>query len=169
MTAVRTRVRMPKCSPVELALRRNLLIRVRDIIRRCGDPRCKNFPTYGGRGIKVHPGWVADKLAFVEYLMTLPGHDDRSLFIDRIDNDGHYEPGNLRFVTPAVSRLNTRHAQSPHGHRLRTQGATMVRSGRWQGQIYIGNRNHYVGVFDTKEECLAAVARFAAERGIVKL
>jgi hypothetical protein len=52
--------------------------------------------------------WCADQVAFVAYLMTLDGWDNDGLVIDRIDNDGHYEPGNLRFVTRSVSQRNKR-------------------------------------------------------------
>lgn len=42
----------------------------------------------------------------MEYLYTLSGSNDAYLVLDRADNDGHYEPGNLRFVTPSQSLLN---------------------------------------------------------------
>jgi hypothetical protein len=44
----------------------------------------------------------------VAYLETLEGHGDPNLTIDRIDNNGDYEPGNLRFVSMAFQHSNKR-------------------------------------------------------------
>jgi hypothetical protein len=80
---------------------------VKNAILRCTDRDHEQYHRYGGRGIRVHPPWVEDRVAFVEYLMTLDGCNDEFLWLDRIDNDGNYEPGNLRWVTPSVSRVNS--------------------------------------------------------------
>lgn len=77
-------------------------------IRRCTNLNCSTYHHYGGRGIKVYPDWISNIRLFVEYLLTLEGHDDGSLVIDRIDNDGNYEPGNLRFTTLSISHSNIR-------------------------------------------------------------
>lgn len=78
---------------------------VEHAIARCTDETNPKYSDYGGRGIKVR---FSDKVSFIEYLLTLPGHDDFSLVIDRINNDGHYEPGNLRFTTHSMSAQNRR-------------------------------------------------------------
>jgi hypothetical protein len=74
-------------------------------IDRCTNHDNPRYEDCGGRGIQ---SLFADNVAFFEYLLTLPGHDDFSLVLDRIDNDGHYEPGNLQFVTPKESAGNRR-------------------------------------------------------------
>lgn len=74
-------------------------------IRRCTNPRNQAYRNYGGRGIKAH---FKDISSFVDHLLTLPGHNDELLVLDRINNDGHYEVGNLRFTTPLESRHNQR-------------------------------------------------------------
>lgn len=91
-----------------LDTRARLMSKVYNAIRRCTDPECVAWKDYGGRGITVYPPWVADKKLFLEYLMTLPWHEDPDSWLDRRDNDRGYEPGNLRFVTPKVSANNTR-------------------------------------------------------------
>lgn len=88
-----------------------LMLKVGSAIRRCTDPKHKQYADYGGRGIKVYAPWIASPCSFAEYLLTLSGHDDNSLYLDREDNDGNYEPGNLRFVTPSVSRNNQRNLE----------------------------------------------------------
>ncbi len=85
-----------------------LRMAVKNAILRCTNPDHVQYGCYGGRGIKVHPPWIEDRVLFVEYLTTLDGWDDESLWLDRINNDGNYEPGNLRWVTPSVSRANSR-------------------------------------------------------------
>lgn len=89
-----------------------LYARVHSAIQRCTNPQHPQYHNYGGRGIRVHPGWVEDPTSFVEYLFTLPGHDNRYLYMDRDDNNGHYEPGNIRFVTASESARNRRNCRS---------------------------------------------------------
>ena len=70
--------------------------------------RCNVHKHYAGRGICLYGPWQKDIGGFVAYLMTLPGWDNPSLRLDRINNDGNYEPKNLRFVTISESMKNRR-------------------------------------------------------------
>lgn len=80
---------------------------------RCNDPKHKRFNDWGGRGIKV---CFSDKQSFTEYLLSLPGYDDLSLVIDRINNDGNYEAGNLRWVSRSLSQINQRDNGGEHAY-----------------------------------------------------
>lgn len=100
--------------PRETYLR--LLTMVVNVIKRCTDPLNVAYKNYGERGITIYPAWQTDKWQFIGYLAQLPGYDDPELVLDRIDNDGNYEPGNLRFTTRQVSSLNRRR---DYGARLR--------------------------------------------------
>lgn len=73
---------------------------------RCSDPKTKSYPDYGGRGIQVCQEWKYDFRAF--RLWALANGYSQGLEIDREANDGHYEPGNCRFVTPSVNCRNKR-------------------------------------------------------------
>lgn len=88
--------------------RTRLLVRLDACVRRCEDPRSQNYHNYGARGIRVYPPWVADRKLFFGYCATLPGWDDQSKQLDRIDNDKGYEPGNLRFVSAQENVKNRR-------------------------------------------------------------
>lgn len=88
------------------ATRTRLRGKVAGAIHRCTNESSQRWHRYGGRGIRVHDEWLANPWLFVAYLATLDGHDDPRLWLDRIDNDGHYEPGNLRFATGGASRRN---------------------------------------------------------------
>lgn len=76
-----------------------------DMVHRCTSPRAHDYHWYGGRGIRVCDEWRRDFFAFAEYMgpKPTPSHS-----LDRIDNDGHYEPGNVRWATPEEQAENRR-------------------------------------------------------------
>lgn len=86
---------------------------VNDAISRCTNKAHHAYKNYGGRGLSVYPPWIENKEEFIKYLLTLPGHDNPSLWLDREDNENGYEPGNLGFVTPSESRMNQRRMYDP--------------------------------------------------------
>jgi hypothetical protein len=75
---------------------------------RCTVPGSPAWKDYGGRGIKVWGPWLEDKGKFIDYLSSLSGCENPDLVLDRIDNDGDYSPGNLRFTTRGISTFNRR-------------------------------------------------------------
>lgn len=79
-----------------------------DIKRRCNDERCAGYEDYGGRGIKVCDEWKNDFSAFYDYVSKLPHFGEEGRSIDRINNDGNYEPGNVRWATTTEQLRNRR-------------------------------------------------------------
>ncbi len=75
------------------------------MISRCTNTEDKNFFRYGERGIRVHETWVNCYATFLKDVGRRPS-DKHS--IDRIDNNGHYEPGNVRWATKKQQCLNRR-------------------------------------------------------------
>lgn len=65
--------------------------------QRCYNPHNTSYPYYGGRGIKVCHEWVTSFEAFYVWAISHGYNDD--LTIDRIDNDGNYEPSNCQWIS----------------------------------------------------------------------
>lgn len=82
------------------------------IIQRCTNPNLNAYPRYGGRGILVCDEWRD----FSKFLASVGPRPSPRHSIDRYpDNDGHYEPGNVRWATPAQQNANRRRAPRKGG------------------------------------------------------
>lgn len=82
--------------------------------RRCNSPMVGNYADYGGRGIRVCDRWEKSFMAFLSDMGSRPSENHS---IDRVDNDGHYEPGNCRWALRKTQCNNRR-----HNHRLVLNG-----------------------------------------------
>jgi len=70
------------------------------MLQRCNNPNHNRYASYGGRGIQVHPAWRVFKTYEKEFGYSKPGP---GYTVDRIDNDGAYEPSNVQWLTKAES------------------------------------------------------------------
>lgn len=75
---------------------------------RCGNPRNKRYEDWGGRGITVCDEWKNDFQAFYDYVSKLPHFGEAGYSLDRINNDGNYEPNNVRWATRIEQNSNKR-------------------------------------------------------------
>lgn len=100
------------------------------ILSRCNNPKVKIYPRYGGRGISVCERWEK----FENFLADM-GERPADLQLDRIDNDGNYEPSNCRWVTSKQNCNNRNIKDDMPGKRF----------GKWVvgERIYKENQTHW--------------------------
>ena len=74
--------------------------------QRCYNNKSKDYKNYGGRGIKICDEWLENNVTFIEW--ALNNGFEKTLHIDRKDNNGNYEPTNCHFITLAENNRNMR-------------------------------------------------------------
>jgi hypothetical protein len=84
----------------------------RNMITRCHNPNYAETQFYAGRGISVCSRWKDSFQNFLDDMGVCPD----GLSIDRMDNDGNYEPGNCRWATPKEQAANRRKAKPREFH-----------------------------------------------------
>lgn len=123
--------------------------------QRCNNEVCKDYPDYGGRGIRVCDEWSTTFAPFLDWALS-HGYED-GLSIDRIDCNGDYSPENCRWATWTEQARNKR---IPKNNKVGVKGVHIDR-GQYRAVIYVKSRKIHLGRFDTLEE--AAAARKAGE------
>jgi len=123
------------------------------MIRRCENEKDSGFKTYGKRGIKVCEEWH-DFLKFYEWANN--NNYSEGLQLDRIDNDGNYEPSNCRFVTSqANNEIGRRTPQFNN-----TSGFIGINyikdQDKWCVRIQNKKTRIYLGVYKNLEDAIEA-------------
>ncbi|RLI83493.1 MAG: hypothetical protein DRP01_09035 [Archaeoglobales archaeon] len=78
--------------------------------RRCKNEAHRSYKNYGNRGISVCDEWRTDFQAFYDWAMA--SEYEEGLTIDRINNNGNYEPDNCQFITIAENNRNQRRTRN---------------------------------------------------------
>ena len=78
-----------------------------EIKQRCLNHQNKHYKNYGGRGIKLFDEWKNFQ-PFYDFVSKLPNFGENGYSLDRINNNGNYEPGNVRWATQREQSNNTR-------------------------------------------------------------
>ncbi len=117
--------------------------------RRCEDPTNEYWERYGGRGIRVCDQWRTSFSTFVSDVGERPD----GCTLDRIDGDGHYEPGNVRWASASMQQKNKgRRVDNTSGH----PGVSWDRRrSRWWAYFGTG-RGRMLGSFEELNDAIAA-------------
>jgi len=125
----------------------------------CIKGRCFNqsnpaYDSYGGRGITIYKYWIRDYISFKNYILSELGErptKDHSL--DRIDNNGNYEPGNLRWGSRSTQTINQRvRVDNTSGYK----GISKAKNGKWVSSISYKNEKYHLGYFENKIDAVKA-------------
>jgi hypothetical protein len=85
-----------------------------NVLDRCENPANHSYRNYGGRGIRVWEPWREDPTPFIDWIeQNLGPRPSPEHSINRIDNDGNYEPGNLDWASPLTQVQNSRQRHDP--------------------------------------------------------
>lgn len=99
----------------------------KDMLKRCFNPNNKRYSNYGGRGISVHPDF---KSSFPKFLEEIGEKPEGNWSVGRIDNNGWYTYGNIRWET--VEQQSRNHSKQSNN----TSGVTGV---KFSSKIISGN------------------------------
>lgn len=139
----------------------------RGMRQRCCLPSMESYKFYGARGISVYPEWAEAPhgassragcgfWAFANWIEENLGPRPEGCTLDRIDTNGNYEPGNLRWATDLQQAANRRPC-SRHVDRPLKYAYWHKQRQRWVGRVRIDGRYVHIGMFDTAEEASLAV------------
>ena len=119
---------------------------------RTGNSNSAAYKNYGGRGIKVCDRWLSSFSNFIEDMGRRPSDKHT---IERVDNDGNYEPRNCIWATRDVQSKNQRPKQ------LMYRGSVSVNQcGNYCGRVMVEGKQHSCGTYKNKKEAQAAIDKF---------
>ena len=96
---------------------------------RCYNEKATGYKYYGGRGITMCDRWRDSFEAFYEDVSTLPHFEEEGYSLDRVNNDGNYEPNNVRWASVEEQQNNKR------SNHLLTYGEQTQTIAQWAKEI----------------------------------
>lgn len=129
-----------------------------DMKTRCYNPKSKNYQNYGGMGTTVCDRW---KESFQDFYNDVSEGYEKGLELDRTNNDGDYEPANVRWVTPHQNLMNRgSHKDSTSKYK----GVFWNKSAsKWVAQVTKDGKRHHLGYFTDETEAALAYNEKAKE------
>lgn len=124
--------------------------------QRCNNPNYTHYSYYGGRGIKVCERWN-DFRNFYEDMGARPSPQHS---LDRIDNDGNYEPDNCRWATKLEQVLNRGiNSNNTSGHK-----GVSRRGSKWRAYVMVDHKQINLGTYTSFDEAVIARERYEDTR-----
>jgi len=128
---------------------------------RCKNKNNPNYFRYGEVGIQLYAEWD-DFIAFKDWSLANGSID--TLFIDRINSKGNYEPSNCRWVTRQQQNCNlSLRKENSSGYR----GVYKTKNGRYATQIVIDKKKICLGVYDNPIDAARAYDNYAINHRII--
>ena len=136
----------------------------RGIKSRTLNPKYNQYNYYGGRGITICDEWKNDFMSFHDWAMSNGYEENKGLSIDRIDNDGNYEPSNCRWTTQTIQ---TRNQGIQKNNTSGYKGVSYYKKlGKYVAQIKVNKKSIFLGSFLTKDEAGIAYNNYIIENNL---
>ena len=119
------------------------------MISRCYSNTNNAYKDYGGRGIEVHKPWIGLN-GFSQFIKDIPLRPSIEHTIDRINNDGNYEPANIKWSTRYEQNSNRRDNNDVVGV------GWVKQKNKWMSRIFINDKNIYLGSYSLHEDAVKA-------------
>lgn len=124
--------------------------------QRCYNTKCDKYEDYGGRGISVCDEWLNDSAAFI--IWALDSGYSEELQINRVENNGNYEPNNCNFITRSENCNNKRpYKNNSSGYR---RVALDSKKESYEALVTYRGRRHYLGRYRTSREAAVVGDKF---------
>lgn len=129
--------------------------------QRCFNQKQKYYPSYGGRGITVCDRWIKFENFMDDMLPTYKN----GLSLDRINNNGNYEPSNCRWTTQEVQTRNTKIIQKNNTSGYRGVCFDKIKK-KWISNIIVSHKKIYLGSYIFAIDAAKAFDRYVIENNL---
>lgn len=138
-----------------------------NMLSRCTKPNAKDYVYYGGRGITVCDEWLDKESGLTSfYKWAMDNGYEKSLELDRENNDGNYEPSNCRWVTHGNNMINRR---KPSNNTSGYVGVGFVKREKlFVSKIGIEGKTKEIGTYQTKQQALEARNNYIIENNLTE-